>query len=42
MYQLGEVVAKKTNVILGYINRCIAAKNEKVIVLLLSPLIRAY
>ena len=39
---MGDVVARTSNMILGYIHRCIAAKNKEVIVLLLFPLIRAY
>lgn len=35
-------MAKKTNVILGYITRCRAAKNKEVILLLLFFLVTAY
>lgn len=42
MHEMGEVVAEKANVILGYINRCIEAKYKEFIVLLLSVPIRAY
>lgn len=41
MYQLGAVTAENVNVILSYINRCTAAKNKEVTVLLLSVLVRA-
>lgn len=39
---MGDMVARKSDVILGYTHRCIAAKSKEVIVLLLFSLIRAY
>lgn len=42
MHEVGEVVAEKDNVMVGYINRCIVAKYKEFIVLLLSVPIRAY